>query len=336
VIKLVIPGPGAPELLPIDAWVALTSGDPVLAASGSDLAERLIQAGIPVVEVSGSEDAPKTRFQILEQIGHSHGDSNPLSEALAATAVEASKGGDVVVIEPDEAFRRVLMRRVLDTGGELEFVTGVMPRGYTLLEVVKTMTILHGPDGCPWDREQTHQTLAKSLLDETYELLEAIEHQGPAQIKEELGDLLLQVVFHAQMAFDQGTFDIDDVAVGLDEKLKRRHPHVFAGVSVEDSGEVVRNWDEIKRQEKGDSAGVFEGVPRALPALAYAEKLLRRADSHGHPVPSGSLEARTEDDLGEALMNLVAWARANKIDAESALRRAADRFRATIETPDAS
>lgn len=335
-IKLVIPGPAGPELLPIEAWVALTSASVVFAAHGDPLATRLREHGFAVVEAGGDDPEPNpTRFQLLEQIGHGHGDSSPEGEALAAAAVEAAAAGsgDVVVIEPDERFRRVLMRRVLEVGGELEFVTGTMPRGYTLLEVVRTMTILHGPNGCPWDREQTHQTLAKTLLDETYELLEAIEQGGPKELTEELGDLLLQVVFHAQMGIEAGTFDIDDVAVGLDEKLKRRHPHVFADVEVADSGEVIRNWDEIKRREKGSDAGVFEGVPRALPALAYAEKLLRRASSAGHDVPAGTVrpDATDESSIGDALLDLVAWARTRGIDAETALRRAADRFRATID-----
>lgn len=334
VIKLIIPGPAAPELLPVEAWTALSQAPEVLAAPGDALAQRLRDAGVAVREVGDGTEPPRTRFQLLEQVGHSHGDSSPIAEALAAAAVEASARGDVAVIEPHERFRRVLMRRVLEAGGELEFVTGTMPRGYTLLEVVRTMAILHGPDGCPWDREQTHRSLAKTLLDESYELLDAIEHGGPKELTEELGDLLLQIVFHAQMAHDEGTFDIDDVAVGLDEKLKRRHPHVFAGVEVEDSAEVIRNWDEIKRQEKGEAAGVFDGVPRALPALAYAEKLLRRAASHGIAVPDGTSRAGvTEDDIGEALLDLVAWARTSKVDAETALRRAADRFRATVEDP---
>ena len=337
VIKLIIPGPAGPELLPIEAWTALTSASSIFAAADDPLAARLTDAGFTILQPGDDGGTPSpTRFQLLEQIGHGHGDSSPEAEGLAAAAVEAAarSDGDVVVIEPDERFRRVLMRRVLDTGGELEFVTGTMPRGYTLLEVVRTMTILHGPGGCPWDREQTHQTLAKTLLDETYELLDAIEHGGPKELTEELGDLLLQVVFHAQMATEDGTFDIDDVAVGLDEKLKRRHPHVFGDVEVADSGEVIRNWDEIKRQEKGGDAGVFEGVPRALPALAYAEKLLRRAASAGHDVPAGSVRADAEDEsaIGEALFDLVAWARTRGVDAETALRRASDRFRETIET----
>lgn len=335
-IKLVIPGPAGPELLPIEAWTALTSASSVFAAAGDPLAARLRDHGFAVLEPGHQESPPNpTRFQLLEQIGHGHGDSSPDAEALAAAVVDAAANGhgDVAVIEPDEHFRRVLMRRVLEAGGELEFVTGTMPRGYTLLEVVRTMTILHGPDGCPWDREQTHRSLAKTLLDETYELLDAIEHGGPKELSEELGDLLLQVIFHAQMGTDSGTFDIDDVAVGLDEKLKRRHPHVFGEVTVADSGEVIRNWDEIKRQEKGGDAGVFDGVPRALPALAYAEKLLRRASSAGHEVPAGTarLDATDEDAIGHALFDLVAWARTRGVDAETALRRAADRFRSTVE-----
>lgn len=330
-IKLVIPGPAAPELLPVEAWAALTSASAIFAAPGDPLAERLRAHGF-TIRTDADDEPARTRFQLLEQIGHGHGDSSPEAEALAAAIVAAAADGEVAVLEPDERFRRVLMRRVLDAGGELEFVTGSMPRGYLLLQVVRTMTILHAPGGCPWDREQTHRTLAKTLLDEAYELLEAIEHGTATEIADELGDLLVQVVFHAQLAHAAGTFDIDDVAANLDAKLKRRHPHVFAGLDVADSDEVIRNWDAIKREEKGAQAGAFEGVPRALPALAYAEKLLRRAHSYGHEVPSGTpRDARDEDAIGDALFDLVAWARVNGVDAETALRRAADRFRRTVE-----
>src|SRR5205823_2503868 len=124
------------------------------------------------------------------------------------------------------------------------------------------------------------QTLAKHLLDETYELLEAIESGTASDISEELGDLLLQVVFHAQMGADAGTFDVDDVAGHLIEKLIRRHPHVFGDVQVSGAGEVVANWDAIKQHEKERTSAV-EGVPESLPALAYAHKLQRRASAAG-------------------------------------------------------
>lgn len=271
----------------------------------------------------------RTRFDLLADIGHSHDVEDLGHAALATAAIDASAVADVCVIEPDERFRRALMRRVLEAGAELEMVVGSQSRGSTLLEVVRTMDRLHGPDGCPWDREQTHQSIAKNLMDECYELLEAIEHGSSEDLREELGDVLLQVIFHAQMAFDSGTFDIDDVAVGLDQKLKRRHPHVFADVKVANSDEVLKNWDEIKQTEK-QRQGVFEGVPEALPALAYTQKLLRRATAAGLDQEEPKVPGN-EDELGAELFELVKKARATGLDAESALRRAARRYRDRIE-----
>lgn len=269
--------------------------------------------------------------------GHDHGEIPPEMQAAADAVVAAAAEGEVCVIEHDERLRRALMRRAVDDGLAIEFVVGAQPRGHLLLELVQTMKTLHGPDGCPWDREQTHQTLAKHLLDEVYELIEAIEDDEPNQILEELGDLLLQVVFHAQMATEAGTFDIDDVAATLIAKLKRRHPHVFAGLEVAGAEEVVRNWDEIKRSEK--PGGVFEGVPRAMPALQEAQKLLRRADAAGFgspaPTPEDAArlagEATDEESFGVAFFALVARARAAGVDAETALRLASRGFRAGIE-----
>jgi tetrapyrrole methylase family protein/MazG family protein len=208
---------------------------------------------------------------------------------------------------------------------------------------VKVMARLRGPGGCPWDAEQTHRTLAKHLLDETYELIEAIETQGEEAIAEELGDLLLQVVFHAQMGTDAGAFDIDDVAEGIVSKLVRRHPHVFGDVEVSGAGEVVANWDVIKEHEK-ERSSVVEDVPETLPALAYAQKLQRRAGRSGFDWRSvdGALEKvreeagelalesdpqRREDELGDLLFAVAALARHLDLDAESALRRAARKFR---------
>jgi XTP/dITP diphosphohydrolase len=194
-----------------------------------------------------------------------------------------------------------------------------------LVDLVATMHRLRAPGGCPWDREQTHETLAKYLLDETYELLEAIEGGSREHLAEELGDLLLQVVFHAEIAEDDGGFDVDDVALGLTSKLVRRHPHVFGDVAVEGADEVVANWEVIKDVEKGRTS-VLEGVPETLPALAYAQKLLKRASRTA--MPDGAAQpADAEAAFGEQLLAVVAAARAAGIDAEAALRRAAKRVR---------
>src|SRR5436190_3117316 len=153
-------------------------------------------------------------------------------------------------------------------------------RGERLKDLLKVMARLRGPGGCPWDAEQTHQTLARHLLEEAHETLEAIDSGDPDRLKDELGDLLLQVVFHAEMGRQEGTFDVDDVAEGIIRKLIRRHPHVFGDVEVGSAAEVLVNWERIKTEEKGDHP-VDAEIPATLPALARAAKVQRRAAGSG-------------------------------------------------------
>src|SRR6266536_512876 len=152
--------------------------------------------------------------------------------------------------------------------------------GERLLDLIRVMHRLRSPGGCPWDREQTHQSLARHLLEEAHETLEAIDAGDPAHLREELGDLLLQVVFHAEMAAQEGEFDIDDVAEGIVTKLIRRHPHVFGELEVDSAAQVLVNWERIKKEEKGDH-GLDEEIPSTLPALARAAKVQRRAAGVG-------------------------------------------------------
>ena len=209
--------------------------------------------------------------------------------------------------------------------------------GRRLLDLVKVMARLRGPGGCPWDREQTHQTLAHPLLEETHELLEAIDSGDSDAIRDELGDLLLQVVFHAEMASEDGRWDVDDVARRLTEKLIHRHPHVFADVEVSGAEEVLTNWEKLKAEEgSGSRRGVEDGIPATLPALARADKVQRRAAGWGVEWPSseaavaalreevGALSPASDDaerEIGEVLFATVAAARKLGVDAESALRR---------------
>ncbi|MBA3738129.1 MAG: nucleoside triphosphate pyrophosphohydrolase [Actinobacteria bacterium] len=203
------------------------------------------------------------------------------------------------------------------------------------------MERLRGPDGCPWDAEQTHESLARHLLEEAHETLEAIDEGVPERIREELGDLLLQVVFHAEMARQEGTFDIDDVAEGIVAKLIRRHPHVFGDVTVDSSAEVLVNWERIKSEEKGDHP-VDDEIPASLPALARAAKVQRRAAGWGFDWRTseealakvreelGELESappeRAEDELGDLLFAVAALGRRLSVDPETALRKATRRF----------
>jgi XTP/dITP diphosphohydrolase len=189
--------------------------------------------------------------------------------------------------------------------------------GDALLRLVEVMDRLR--TDCPWDREQTHASLTRYLLEETHETLEAIDSGDLEHLREELGDLLMQVYFHARIAEetprDEGGFDIDDVADGIADKLVRRHPHVFAGLEVADADEVERNWESIKAAEK-QRTGPTEGIPPSLPALAYADKVLGRLQR------GGSVDLPSGDDLGSRLLGLVAEARAQGLDPERELRMA--------------
>jgi tetrapyrrole methylase family protein/MazG family protein len=351
-LVLVRPGSGSPDLLSIEGWQALTRA-PAFAAPGDVLAERLREAGYDVTELIEAEPARLVSEtpgrdgegmlgrNLLAQ--HQHGEISEGARALASRLVElAQERGEIAFILNDEAVTRAVLERGMQGDVEIEFVIGRAPRGHRLLDLVAVMARLRGPGGCPWDAEQTHQTLAKHLLDETYELLEAIEAGTDQDIAEELGDLLLQVVFHAQMGTDAATFDIDDVASALIDKLVRRHPHVFGSVEVSGAREVVENWDVIKQHEKGRESAV-EGVTETLPALAYAQKLQRRAGSAGFDWSSvdGALQkvreeadelaraddAQKEDEFGDLLFAIVALGRHLDLDAEAALRRSARRFR---------
>ncbi|HWC32550.1 MAG TPA: MazG family protein, partial [Actinomycetota bacterium] len=176
-------------------------------------------------------------------------------------------------------------REPLPTPDPLSHVpTGDVPSsrdGDRLLDLVRVVGRLRGPGGCPWDRAQTHASLRRHLLDETYELLDAIEAEDPHRLRDELGDVLLQAVFHAEIARDAGEFDIDDVAEGTVEKLIRRHPHVFADTTAETPSEVYANWERIKAAEEGAAGTIDAGIPRALPALLAAQKVQRRAAGRG-------------------------------------------------------
>jgi tetrapyrrole methylase family protein/MazG family protein len=210
-------------------------------------------------------------------------------------------------------------------------------------EFVRLIAVLRGPDGCPWDREQTHATLGKHLIEESYETLAAIEAGDDAALAEELGDVLLQIVLHAQIGAEDGTFTIDDVVASIITKIRRRHPHIFGTVTAETSAEVIHNWDAIKREEK-PAGGVLGDVPHTLPSLMLAQKISRRAASAGFDwedlggvwakvheeidelkaADPGSPEAA--DEVGDLLFTVVNVARKMGIDAESALRGTCAKF----------
>jgi XTP/dITP diphosphohydrolase len=296
----------APGLLSWPAWQALRSADAVLAAAGHPQLPALDEAGIS--------------YQVAD---------GPGAPPLAADAV--------VVWLPEPG-----AEPPVPPGAELLHGSADLP-GAHLMDLVATMDRLRVE--CPWDARQTHASLAPHLLEEPYEALEAFESGDEQAFCEELGDVLLQVVFHARIAAerdDGSSFTIDDVADGIVAKLVRRHPHVFADVTVSGADEVKRNWDEIKREEKrslaqrhgrdvsGQAApSALDGVPFGQPALALAAQLQRRAARAGVPDELARLaEAGPGEpaDIGGELFRLVAAARAADRDPEMELRAAARRY----------
>ena len=212
-------------------------------------------------------------------------------------------------------------------------------RGSRLLDLVAVMDRLRSPGGCPWDAAQTHESLTTYLLEEAYETIEAIETDDNTALREELGDLLLQVVFHARIAQEHPEpWDVDDVAGGIVDKLVARHPHVFGDASADSPAQVEEAWDALKRREKGRTSAV-DGVPLGQPALSLAEKLLGRVERAGLDVPLASpllpeqtLAAALADEaaLGELLFGLARAARTAGLDAERALRGAARAYVARV------
>ena len=211
--------------------------------------------------------------------------------------------------------------------------------GSRLLDLVAVMDRLRSPGGCPWDAEQTHRSLATYLLEETYETLEAIESGDDDDLREELGDLLLQVVFHARLAQERPAdpWGIDDVAAGIAAKLVRRHPHVFGDVQASSASDVGERWERLKREEKGRSSAV-DGVPLAQPALSLAAKLVHRVEKAGVAVdvPAPQVVPSSAEEAGDALFALAAAAREHGIDPEQALRDAARRYVAAVKAAEAA
>ena len=210
--------------------------------------------------------------------------------------------------------------------------------GDRFLDLVEVMHTLRSPGGCPWDAKQTHASLVKYLLEEAYETAEAIEQHDDAALREELGDVLLQVVFHARIAQEASGWDIDDVAGDIVDKLVRRHPHVFAGAQVDTAADVEANWEHLKATEKGRTSSA-DGVPMAQPALALASALMGRASKAGLEVQvAGDIAAPgvvDETSIGDLLMAVVALARGAGVDAEAALRAAARRYRGLVQAAEA-
>jgi len=262
---------------------------------------------------------------------------------VTAGCLEAG-GFDLRPLTVDELSRLESMCR--DTAVYVPPTRIAPPGGFA--ELVRLIRILRAPDGCPWDREQTHASLAPHLIEEAYEGAAAAESGDDAALADELGDVLLQVVLHAQIGTEDGTFTIDDVLASIIRKIRRRHPHIFGTLTAETAEEVTRNWDAIKRVEK-PHAGVLGEVPDALPSLMRAQKISRRAAGVGFEwedmdgvwakvheeidelkaTVAGTPDA--EDELGDLLFTVVNVARKMGIDAEAALRRTCEKFAGRFE-----
>ena len=310
----------APGLLTLQAWDALRGAAQVLAPPDHPQHAALIAAGIDVdlLHVPAGELAPR--------LTGAAGDR----DVVWLTAPPAHPGGTT----GESPLRAELDRAGVPT----EVLRGSVDLpGARMLDLVTTMTVLR--EQCPWDAKQTHSSLAPHLLEEPYEALEALENGDHGAFREELGDVLLQVLFHAEVASerDDGTgYTIDDVADGIVSKLVRRHPHVFADVTVSGAGEVAANWDEIKKAERAEKASasagpasVLDGVPFGQPGLSLASQLQGRAGRAGAPddlLTEGGPGAESVESLGDQLFALVATARAAGLDPELELRAAARRY----------
>lgn len=278
-----------PAALTLAAWDALRAAERVVAADRDDPAAVAVrEAGVPLA-----------------------GQAEPPGDDLAARL--SRHGTGIVWVAPYGQS---------DTGGLTELVGSADPPGANLVRLVSVMRRLRRQ--CPWDAEQTHDSLATYLLEETYEALEALDTGDIDALRDELGDVLLQVYFHSEIAAETGRWDVDDVAQGLIDKLVRRHPHVFADVDVRHAADVEANWDRLKAAEKRRDS-VLDGVPAALPALAYADKVATRLQRSGADL-AGTISDPTADAetrIGRDLLEVVVAARGDGVDAERALRRAA-------------
>ncbi|HWA27951.1 MAG TPA: MazG family protein [Lacunisphaera sp.] len=210
-------------------------------------------------------------------------------------------------------------------------------------ELRRTMARLRAPDGCPWDREQTHQTLARCLIDECSELLDTIDRNDIPHMREELGDVLIQVVFHAQLAAERGDFDFDDVAREINAKLIRRHPHVFGDGRADNSAQVIEVWEKVKAGEKAAAgkkeSAVFKQLPPRLPALMFAEEVVKRIAKDSLPA-NGAIDQAgidrqanglTAAAAGRQLFELAAACRQAGIDPEMSLRQECNRVMRDVE-----
>lgn len=358
-----------PGLVPIAAWETIRTADLVVALDPvtHPLVQQVQGAGIAVDTLTPASAAPVMGRNLVAA-------APTPNDRLARAALAVARDHELValLLPPDdtELAHDIGITATHDADVEVEwvFLAGA-PRGLSLLALLDVMDHLLDPDdGCPWDLQQTHESLAPHLVEETYEAVDAIDHGNDDEMADELGDVLLQVVFHARLAQARNGFDIDDVATGIADKLVRRHPHVFADVDVADAGEVKDNWERIKADEKPERTSVFDGVPTSLPSIPRTDKVLSRAarlgwepdlamagdmllaaatelaalldpavampvpDTDGAAAGDTGLAAAVDEAIGQVVIGLVALARAADRDVGLAVRvalaRLVERFEA--------
>ena len=337
-----------PGMLPFQAWDALATADVVLVRDpvAHPSAPSLHLAGLDLVAL---DPTPLDRGDLLLTRPGAP-DDRRLAKSLVAAARE--RGRVVYLLEDDErGLAPALAGMVAEHDIEIELVfLAQLPRGTELLRAVGIMDRLRDPDGgCPWDLEQDHHSLGRYLVEETYELLDAITSEDDADVKEELGDVLLQVLFHARIAAERHAFGVDDVARALTDKLVRRHPHVFTDADGgEDADDVQRSWDRLKADEKG-GRGPLDGVPASMPGLALLDALLRRVlrldmmPSTPEPIledlrvtldalaTTSSVSEVTTDLVGRLIAQAAALARVLGVEADAAARATAARLRREVD-----
>src|SRR5262245_341690 len=340
----------APGLLTLDAWEALRTADRVFAGDPAHPQLPALQnAGVEITVLAAPTRASGESAEPAP-VSPAHGDDE--ANRWAGELLAATSAGRVVVwlsaADGDPELGHALARLIPTAAAkgekvpELELLPGSydLP-GARLLDLVRVMDRLRSPGGCPWDAEQTHRSLVTYLIEEAYELVEAIESGDRNHLREELGDLLLQVVFHSRIAEEdaEAPWSIDDVAGEIAAKLVRRHPHVFGDAEPTTAERVTADWENRKAQEKGRTSAV-EGVPLSLPALVLAAKLMHRAAGYGltvsRPDQIRPPDRIDNDTIGDLLFAVAGLGDEHGIDPEQALRDALRRFTEAVQASEAA
>ena len=349
-LHLVGLGPGAAELLTLRSWELLASGRPLrIRDPGHEAAQTVLARGFSFETVAETEPEAIARSVLRWAQG-----SDASVYAMAGHPLEAPETVPIlfdaasagVAVEVEASVTDVERLPASDAVTGTFAGPAAMRGAIAFARLVAIMARLRAPGGCPWDREQSHASLAIHLLEESHEVLDAIDRNDMVDLEEELGDVLLQLVFHAQLAAEAGSFEIGDVIEELVAKLVYRHPHIFGDVTVGGADEVVANWEALKHEQKGRSSRA-DGIPKDLPALLYAHKVQRRLAGAGRSYTasperlatlmaalsmassasgSSSGSSSADDALGDLLFEAVALAQQAGVDPEGALRRKAARY----------